>query len=121
MMSKHRLAAAAVLVASFVAPAVADSTQRVEITAQRLGPTAQVMQELDAETRFEMSSGRSMTVTVVAIDKLQVRYGRHFRRTLTADGHGAFVSSDGIVRLGFEMGADGVIQRVALRLPADSI
>lgn len=116
-----RCTLAAALATLNAAPAMAEPLQRVEIVAPRTATTAQVMAQLDALTKFRMSSGRQMTVAVVAEDRLRVQYGRHLRALLTADGRGNFVSSDGSVRLGFDMAEVGDIRQVRLSVPADRL
>lgn len=106
------------LLCGSAAPALAQTVPQVYVTAPRAGAHAMMMDTLDADNRFKMSSGRTMTVSFAGPDTVHVRYGRHLRRQLKAFGPGRFVSSDGSIQLLFEPDAQGMIRKVRLTLAA---
>lgn len=111
---------AAALLCATLTPSVAQSVPHVYVTAPRAGAHALMLDQLDADNRFEMSNGRTMIVSFAGPDTVQIRYGRHLRQQLKAEGPGRFVSRDGRIRLGFELDGQGRIGRVQLTLPAES-
>lgn len=112
---------AAALLCSGLTPCLAQTTvPQVYVTAPRAGAHALVLDTLDADNRYTMANGRTMTVAFAGPDTLHLRYGRHLRRQLKAEGPGRFVSRDGQIRLVFEFDAQGRVGQVHLTLPAGS-
>lgn len=72
----------------------------------------------DLDTRYDMDSGRHLTVTSQG-HTLRVRYGRRPATTLQHDGQGRFVSHDGRLALQFQLDRRGEPSMVHLTLPAD--
>lgn len=118
-MTLIRFTLAAALLMASLTPLHAQTVHRVAITAPRADAHAQVLDQLAADNRYEMSDGRTMIVSFAGPDTVHLRYGRHLRRQLKADGPGRFVSSDGHVRLVFALDAQGWIDQVQLTVPAD--
>jgi hypothetical protein len=115
MNSTLQLAAIA-LCATLVVPATAqEALQRIDITAPRVD-TDRVLSEHESEATYDMSTGRRLPLASTG-QALQMRYGRHLRRTLHAGASGEFVSADGLVRMAFDLDGYGVRQ-VRLSLPA---
>lgn len=109
--------AAIALCAALAAPALAQPvTQRVEITAPR-ADIERVLSGHESEATYDMSTGRRLTLASSG-QALQMRYGRHLRRTLHARDGGDFASADGRVSMAFDVDSYGVRQ-VRLTLPAD--
>jgi len=115
-----QLALAAALLCNTLTPSLAQTVPQVHVTAPRAGTHPLVLDSLDADNRFTMANGRTMTVAFAGPDTLHLRYGRHLRRQLQAEGPGRFVSRDGHIRLAFEFDAGGRVHSVQLTLPAGS-
>jgi hypothetical protein len=112
---------AAALLCTGLSDSLAQTVPKVYVTAPRAGTQALGLGRLDADSRFEMASGRTMVVSFAGPDTVHMRYGRHLRRQLKAVGPGRFVSSDGRIELAFALDAQGWIDQVHLSLPADSV
>jgi len=93
--------------------------QRVEISAPRNGVNAaQAARALrDFDTTYDMSNGRSLTVTAYG-NLLEMRYAKRSTKVLRHDGQGNFVSRDGSISLQFEVDGDGEARLVRLTAPA---
>lgn len=90
-------------------------SERIEITAARTGSVERVLAEHRAETLYDMSNGRRLALASSG-DTLELRYGRHLKRSLHARAGGGFVSADGLVQMAFDLDRHGVRQ-VHLTLP----
>ncbi|MCB1997922.1 MAG: hypothetical protein H6933_08690 [Burkholderiaceae bacterium] len=101
-------------------PSLAQAVPQVYVTAPRAGAHALLPDTLDGDYRFTMANGRTMNVAFAGPDTLHLRYGRHLRSVLKAEGPGRFVSRDGQIRLVFELDAQGRVHQVQLTLPTGS-